>query len=72
MLPTMASVSTPQVRRSTHPAHASEALRNAAKPTAATSTTPISPAIENRILRNMTSPVTMPSRPLPPMSRAAC
>ena len=46
----------PQVSRSIPPAQVSEAFFRAASPTAATSTTPISPAIEKRRFRMMRPP----------------
>ena len=51
--PTTASVSTPHVSRKITPSHVSVGLRKAARPSAATRITPISPAIENRSLRIM-------------------
>ena len=48
MAPTAATARVPHVSKSIAPAQVSEVLFNAAKPTAATTTMPIKPAIEKR------------------------
>ena len=51
MAPIIARLSTAHVNRNITPAQTSEALRNAARPRATTSTASISPAIGNRMVR---------------------